>query len=186
MNLWVIFLKICNSRWGGKMLHNRIGEIFLFSLFLWVIFCNLRVIFLTICYSALGKNWRPFPWWRHQMEIFPTLLVLCAGNSPVTSEFPTQRSVTQSFDVFFDLRLNKRLSKQSYGWWFETPWRPLWRHCNAWPSWGQVPRNGNDRHFLSTALRAPFLSLLRTCVLLFIVTLFQMYKGQSTHICRFG
>ena len=35
------------------------------------------------------------------------------------------------FDVFFDLRLNKRLSKQWWGWWFETPSRPLWRHCSA-------------------------------------------------------
>ena len=32
---------------------------------------------------------------------------------------------------FFDLRPNKRLRKQSRGWWFETPSRPLWRHCNA-------------------------------------------------------
>ena len=31
---------------------------------------------------------------------------------------------------FFDLRLNKRLSKQSRGWWFETLSRSLWRHCN--------------------------------------------------------
>ena len=31
---------------------------------------------------------------------------------------------------FFDLRLNKRISKQSWGWWFETQARPLWRHCN--------------------------------------------------------
>ena len=36
-----------------------------------------------------------------------------------------------SFDVFFDLRLNKRLSKQSWGWWFETPSYSSWRHCNA-------------------------------------------------------
>ena len=36
-----------------------------------------------------------------------------AGNSPVPGEFPTQRPVTRSFDVYFDLRLNKRLSKQS-------------------------------------------------------------------------
>ena len=43
-------------------------------------------------------------------------------------EFPTQRPVTQSFDVFFDLRLNKRLSKQPWGWWFETPSWSLWRH----------------------------------------------------------
>ena len=35
-----------------------------------------------------------------------------------------------NFDVFFDLRLNKRLSKQSWGWWFEKPSRPLWRNCN--------------------------------------------------------
>ena len=60
-------------------------------------------------------------WWRHQMEIFSASLVLCAGNSPVTGEFPLQRPVTRSFDVFFDLRLNKRLSKQSWGWRFETP-----------------------------------------------------------------
>ena len=42
------------------------------------------------------------------------------------------RPVTWSFDVFFDLRLNKRLSKPSWGWWFETPSRPLWRYCNIW------------------------------------------------------
>ena len=67
--------------------------------------------------------------WRHQMETFSTLLALCAGNSPVTGEFPSQRPVARRFDVFFDLRSNKRLSKHSWGWWFETPSRPLWRHC---------------------------------------------------------
>ena len=70
-------------------------------------------------------------WWRHQMEKFSALLTLCAGNSQVTGEFPAQRPVTRSFDVFFDLRLNERLSKQSWGWWFETPSRSLWRHCNV-------------------------------------------------------
>ena len=64
--------------------------------------------------------------WRRQMETFSALLALCAGNSPVTGEFSSQRPVTRSFDVFFDLRLNKRLSKQSWGWWFETPMRSLW------------------------------------------------------------
>ena len=44
-------------------------------------------------------------WWRHQMETFSALLAICAGNSPVTGEFPAQRPVTRSFDVFFDLRL---------------------------------------------------------------------------------
>ena len=69
------------------------------------------------------------------METFSVLLALCAENSPVTHEFPLQRPVTQSFDVFFDLRLNKRLRKQSWGWWFETPSRSSWRHSNdIWPS----------------------------------------------------
>ena len=70
-------------------------------------------------------------WWRHHMETFSTLLGICAGNSPVPGEFPAKRPVTRSLDVFFDLRLNQRLSKQSWGWWFETLPRPLWRHCNV-------------------------------------------------------
>ena len=70
-------------------------------------------------------------WWRHQMETFSALLALCAGNSQVTCEFSAKRPVTQNFDICFDLRLNKRLSKQSWGWWFETPPRSLWRHRNG-------------------------------------------------------
>ena len=42
------------------------------------------------------------------MEAFSALLAICARNSPVPGEFPTQRPVTQSFDVYFDLRPNKR------------------------------------------------------------------------------
>ena len=83
-------------------------------------------------------------WWCHQMETFSVLLAICAGNSPVTGEFPAQRPVTQSFDVFFDLRLNKRLSKQSWGCWFEMPSHSLWRYCNdvaiTWTSVG-LPSN---------------------------------------------
>ena len=45
---------------------------------------------------------------------------------------PLTKLVTRSFDNFFDLRLNKRLSKQSWSWWFETPSCPLWRHCNVY------------------------------------------------------
>ena len=47
------------------------------------------------------------------METYSALLAICAGNSPFNGEFPAQRPVTRSFDVFFDLRLNERLSKQS-------------------------------------------------------------------------
>ena len=78
-------------------------------------------------YAGDNRLW----WWRHQMETFSALLVICAGNSPVAGEFSAQRPVTRSFDVFFDLRLNKLLSKQSSGWWFNTLSRPLWRHCNV-------------------------------------------------------
>ena len=70
-----------------------------------------------------------FSWWRHQMETFPALLALCEGNPP--------RPVTRSFDVFFDLRLNKRLSKQSMRRWFNTPSRSLWSHCDVTVSGGQ-------------------------------------------------
>ena len=45
------------------------------------------------------------------METFSAMLTLCAGNSPVTGEFPAQGPVTWSFDVFYDLHLNKRMSK---------------------------------------------------------------------------
>ena len=44
-------------------------------------------------------------WWRHQMEFFFALLASCAGNSPVTGEFTSQKPMSGSFDVFFDLRL---------------------------------------------------------------------------------
>ena len=55
---------------------------------------------------------------------------LC-GEFTAHGEFPTQRPVTRSFDVFFELRLNKRLSKQLWGWWFETSSWSLWRQCNG-------------------------------------------------------
>ena len=55
--------------------------------------------------------------------------------SEFTNEFPAQRPVTRSFVVSLTCALNKRLSEQSWGWWFETPSHPLWRHNNVlWPS----------------------------------------------------
>ena len=69
-------------------------------------------------------------WWRYQMKAFSALLALCEGNPPVTGRFPSQRPVTRSFDMSFDLHLNKRLSKDSRCRWFETPSRSIWRHCN--------------------------------------------------------
>ena len=85
---------------------------------------------LTPCNISRGRS---TSWWRNQMETFSALLAILAGNSQVPGEFPAQRPVTRSFHVFFDLRLNKPLSKQSRGWWFETLSRPLWRHFNVMP-----------------------------------------------------
>ena len=70
------------------------------------------------------------------------LPALCEGNPSVTRGFPSQRPVTRSFDVFFDLHLNKHSRRR----WFETPSRLLWRHCyvrvNLWPD--NVIQNGWD------------------------------------------
>ena len=95
-----------------------------------------RVALLMWTHTAPGPS-RVFAWWRHQMETFSALLAICAGNSPVSGEFPGQRPVTRNFDVLFDLRLNKRLSKQWWGWCFETLSHPLWRHCNGTTLSGQ-------------------------------------------------
>ena len=73
--------------------------------------------------------------WKH----FPRYWPFCAGNSPVNGEFRSQRPVTRSFDLFFDLRMNKRLSKQSRRRWFETPSRSVWRQSN-------IPKRLGQRH----------------------------------------
>ena len=93
---------------------------------------NARATFNSVCASTKTAHTIPAylpnssqsntTWWRHQMEIYSALLALCAGNS--------QRPVTRSFGVFFYLRLNRRLSKQSWGWRFKMLSRPLWRHSN--------------------------------------------------------
>ena len=92
-----------------------------------------HIISLSFINTILALFYMLIPslsWWRHKMKTFSALLAICAGNSPVIGEFPARRPVTRSFHVFFDLRLNERLSKQSWGWWFETLSRPLWRHSN--------------------------------------------------------
>ena len=77
---------------------------------------------------------------RHRQRFYDSIMcpaiiesIFCV-TGPLWGEFtgglPSQRPVTQSFDVFFDLGLNKQLSKQSRRWWFETPSRSLWLHCN--------------------------------------------------------
>ena len=87
---------------------------------------NKTAIISVLAMELSQCNVRVIPWWRHQMETFSVLLAICVGNSPVTGEFPSQWPVTRS-EVFFDLCLNKRLSKQLWDWWFEKPSCPLWR-----------------------------------------------------------
>ena len=112
---------------------------------IWIKMLNLS--FMKMILKILSAKWRPFcpgerlenvkaaspagpnASLRHQMETF-FATGFCAGNSPVTREFPSQRPVTRSFDLFFGLRLNQQLNKQLRRRWFETPSRSLWRHCN--------------------------------------------------------
>ena len=111
------------------------------------------------------------------METFSALLAICAGNSPVSGEFPAQRPVTRSFDVFFDLRLNKRLSKQSRGWWYETLSRPLWRHRNenimcGWTILSSTPSSEhNDLTFADDTFKCIFEGI------------FMYFASISTEIC---
>ena len=51
--------------------------------------------------NKIGTTALSISWWRHLVEQFSALLALCAGNSPVIGEFPAQRPVTGSFDVYF-------------------------------------------------------------------------------------
>ena len=84
-------------------------------------------------------------------NIFRITGPLC-GEFTGHGEFPTQRPVTQSFDVFFDL--NKRLSKQPWGWWFETPSWSLWRQCNV----STLRQRQNDRLFADDIFKRIFLN----------------------------
>ena len=80
---------------------------------------NKTHIFLEIMMTSSNGN------------IFRVTGPLC-GEFTGPGEFPAQRPVTRGFDVFFDLRLNKRLGKQPQGWWFETPSWSLWSQCNVY------------------------------------------------------
>ena len=91
---------------------------------------NLR----SVCYYVNFRSHMQFSliitWWCHRMETFSALLAICVRNSPVPGEFPAQRPVTRNFDVFFDLLMNKQLSKQLWCLWFEMLSHPLWCHHN--------------------------------------------------------
>ena len=87
--------------------------------------------------TLTGAGWRIY-----------TMMTSSNGNifrftGPLCGGFPSQRPVTRNFDVFFDLRRNKQLSKYSWGWWFETPSRSLGRHCHGLSRPGHIIDSGN-------------------------------------------
>ena len=85
------------------------------GLFAWFTSVSLPLKYMICCHDDVIK-------WKHFPRDWPFVR---------TGEFPAQRLVTRSFGVFFDMRPNKRLSKESRGWWFEPASRPLWRHSNV-------------------------------------------------------
>ena len=107
-----------------------------FTWWLAILIIDCELIFvITRMYLNYFSASKMLTWGQSMMtssngNIFRVTGPLC-GELTGRGEFPTQRPMTGSFDVFFDLCLNKRLSKQSWGWWFETPSHPFWRHRNA-------------------------------------------------------
>ena len=135
------------------------------------------------CYIlVLGCQKFTSSWWRHHKETFAALLVLCAGNSHVPGEFPTQRPVTPSFEVFFDL-LNKWLSKQSIRRCFETPSRSLRRHFNMQYRWS-LNRTEHNKWFYCALCFCGCIMLCFSCWVSRIDLLtYVTHWGRVTHIC---
>ena len=130
-DIWMLkHVMACQSRFNIRKLYSNTRRRFLLQIAS-VVTGTWELLNINMWLSVNARK----PWWRHEIETFSALLALSAGNSAVIGEFPAQRPVTRSFDVFFDLRLNKRLSKHSWGSWFETPSRSSWHHCNASKFW---------------------------------------------------
>ena len=97
------------------------------------------------------------------------LLALWVRNLPVTVQLPSQRPMARSFDVFVDLRLNKRLSKQSRPRWFEAPSCSLWRHYNV-------------KHLVSKAI-GMILTLLQFSLWFTFTNIIYLYHRDLLHRC---
>ena len=112
----LIFTIGISVRASGSLI-NSVSDIHVVAAIYWDEISKGQVAFCVIFSHVDVIKWKYFPrYWPFVRGIH---------------RWPSQRPVTRSFDVFFDLCLNKRLSKQSCGGWFETPSRPLWRHRNA-------------------------------------------------------
>ena len=113
-------------------------------------------------------------------NIFRVTGPLC-GEFTGPGEFPTQRPVTRSFDDFFDLRLNKPLSKQPWGWWFETLSRSLWRHRNANVNWPNQYRGYLSIYLVVYSLHHNVLPTLQSVPLMTNGPLYPITQDSSCH-----
>ena len=124
-------IKVCMNLWINAKTKNMIVTIrFWRNMPFFIAFIRRKICFII-------------PWWRHQMETFSMLLALWVGNQPINCGFLSQSPVTRGFDVFCDVRLAKRMNKQSRRQWFDTPSRSLWCHCNAL-IWNSIDLHNTD------------------------------------------
>ena len=99
--------------------------------------CLLTVYYLWICVNSMRStpSTARFPMMTSSNgNIFRVTGHLC-GEFTGPRWIPCTKASDAELWCFFDLRPKKLLSKQSWGWWFETPSHPLWRHRNASSSW---------------------------------------------------
>ena len=128
MHLELSFVKCRSFCWHVKCIPTKVISAFS-CLFYQDNPKNIWLIFLFCHYWKIEDIIKPLTWWRHQMETFSALLAICGGihRSPVNSPHKGQWRGALTFPLIW---LNRQLSKQSWGWWFETPSCSLWRHCN--------------------------------------------------------
>ena len=116
-------------QFANEIFHFRArNDIYFHIIYHWWFFLGVH---LTTCVNIIVCRWKGDAPSRpgHVIVMTSSNGNIFRVTGPSWGEFPSHRPVTRSFDVFFDLRLNKRLSKQSRRRWYETPWHSLWRHC---------------------------------------------------------
>ena len=107
-------------------------------------------------------------------------------NSPVSGEFPAQRPVTRSFDSFFDICLNKRLSKQWWGWWFDTPmhhYDVTVMHSYDWPFTSRMSKGSTSiQHVSSPCISAPLYPHCESNTLVATIRIIETLRPVKTQI----
>ena len=117
----VVYLASCDLifRWGmfTKYIHIQ-SHGYKFSVAWMAVVYPHGTYFVTLFHNAIQWSILRVTGWDMMTSsngnIFRVTGPLC-GEFTGPGEFPAQRPVTRSFDVFFDLRPNKRLSKQPWG-----------------------------------------------------------------------